>query len=58
MAIYAETVALELTDLVQELLSQPAEVEQMARHQQETVNAHAAADIVSFVESTCAAKAT
>lgn len=58
MASYAETVALELTDLVQELLSQPAEVEQMARHQQETVNAHAAADIVSFVESTCASKTT
>ncbi|MBQ1528971.1 MAG: hypothetical protein IIZ76_01680, partial [Clostridia bacterium] len=58
MAIYAETVALELTNLVQELLSQPAKVEQMTRRQQETVNADAAGDIVSLVENCRAAKRT
>ncbi|MDO5452449.1 MAG: hypothetical protein Q4F20_01715, partial [Eubacteriales bacterium] len=57
-AIYAETVALELTNLVQELLSQPAEVEQMARRQRETVNEDAAGDIVSLVENCCAARRT
>ncbi len=51
MAKYAENVAIELTGLVKELLTQPDEVERMVHRQKATINGNAARDIVQLVEN-------
>lgn len=52
MALYAESIAMELTGTVEELLSDPARVEQMVDRQKKTINRTAAEDIVELVETT------
>ncbi len=52
MALYADTIALELTGLVQDLLLEPGRVERMTLAQKNTINENAADDIVGLVEET------
>ena len=52
MGLYAESITMELTGTVEELLSDPARVEQMVDRQKKTINRTAAEDIVELVETT------